>query len=63
MAMDEAQTRDALRDDLSKHETRLLELMEQTPGDGRWKAIAKTHLEQAFMAWKRGLYEGKRVGD
>jgi hypothetical protein len=31
--------------------------------DQRWLNIGKTHIEQGFMALKRALYEGKRVGD
>jgi hypothetical protein len=57
------ETRDKYRAGLSQHENHMLALLEQTPGDGRWKSIARTHLEQGFMAWKRAVYEGKRVGD
>jgi hypothetical protein len=31
--------------------------------DQRWLSIGMTHIEQGFMALKRALYEGKRVGD
>lgn len=31
--------------------------------DKRWLAIGRTHIQQGFMAAKRSLYEGKRVGD
>lgn len=29
--------------------------------DGRWLAIAKTHLEQAFMAWNRAIFKPGRA--
>jgi hypothetical protein len=54
---------DAQRDLLRTTEDDLLHTLNATQGDQRWLAIAKTHIEQGFMAWKRALYEGKRVGD
>ena len=35
----------------------------EIPVDQRWLNIGKTHIEQGFMALKRAIYEGKRVGD
>lgn len=29
--------------------------------DGRWLSIAKTHLEQAFMAWNRAIFQPQRL--
>lgn len=29
--------------------------------DPRWVAIAKTHMEQAFMAWNRAIFKPTRV--
>lgn len=47
------------------HEERQLRLMEidKEAGDvdGRWMALAKTHLEQAFMAWNRAIFQPGRV--
>jgi len=47
------------------NEERQLRLMEidQKAGDvdGRWLAVAKTHLEQAFMAWNRAIFQPGRV--
>lgn len=31
--------------------------------DPRWKNISKTHIQQGFMAIKRAMFEGKRIGD
>ena len=55
--------RDNLRNILMIEENQLLLRLARTSGDQRWLAIAKTHLEQAFMAWKRAIYGGKRAGD
>lgn len=47
------------------NEERQLRLMEidKDAGDvdGRWLALAKTHLEQAFMAWNRAIFQPGRV--
>ena len=29
--------------------------------DQRWLAIARTHMEQAFMAWNRSIFRPERV--
>lgn len=62
-----ADQRDAIREHLSAMEDRVLgtfqDLMDREVVDQRWLSIARTHIEQGFMAAKRGLYEGKRVGD
>jgi hypothetical protein len=55
--------KDDQRETLRKMEDELLQILSGMAGDQRWKSIAKTHIEQGFMAWKRALYEGKRVGD
>lgn len=57
------QEKDDLRNRLLVVENELLDRLEKAEGDARWLALAKTHLEQGFMCWKRGLYEGKRVGE
>ena len=50
------------------NEERQLRLMEidlkaaEAPVDPRWMAIAKTHLEQAFMAWNRAIFQPRRIG-
>ena len=31
--------------------------------DPRWMSIGITHIQEGFMALKRAMYEGKRVGD
>lgn len=59
-------TKDAMRAQLSKIEDAVLKSFGEVfenGGDSRWLAIARTHIEQGFMAAKRSLYEGKRVGD
>lgn len=47
------------------NEERQLRLMEidKEAGDvdGRWLALAKTHMEQAFMAWNRAIFQPGRV--
>lgn len=58
-----SEKQDELRMNLSKVEDQVLATLEAAPGDERWKAIARTHIQQGFMAAKRALYEGKRVGD
>src|SRR5271170_7587023 len=41
---------------------RTLDLMVQhKTADPRWLAIARTHLEQAFMAWNRAIFRPERV--
>lgn len=44
-------------------EEKLLRLIESLAGvgDGRWLAIAKTHLEQGFMALNRAIFKPTRV--
>lgn len=54
---------DAMRVELSKIEDAVLRSLGQINGDARWLAIARTDIERGFMAAKRALYEGKRVGD
>lgn len=47
------------------NEERQLRLMEidakAGDADGRWLAIAKTHMEQAYMAWNRAIFQPGRV--
>jgi hypothetical protein len=54
---------DAMRAELSKIEDKVLEAFKQIEGDQRWLAIARTDIQTGFMAAKRALYEGRRVGD
>jgi hypothetical protein len=46
-------------------EEKLLRVIEQLDvngiGDKRWLAIAKTHLEQGFMALNRAIFKPERV--
>jgi hypothetical protein len=60
--------RDRLRDDWQHLENDVLSSFSLAAGahenvDPRWMSIARTHIQQGFMAAKRALYEGKRVGD
>ena len=59
--------KDDMREELSKIETAVLKAfleIETAPNfSPRWLAIARTHIEEGFMAAKRSLYSGKRVGD
>jgi len=47
------------------NEERQLRLMEidakAGDADGRWLAIAKTQMEQAYMAWNRAIFQPGRV--
>lgn len=67
--MTEQELRDTMRQKLSDMENEVLKtiasLADSATSDpaARWLSIGKTHIEQGFMAVKRGLYEGKRVGD
>ena len=54
---------DAMFAELSKIEDKVLEAFAEIDGDARWLAIARTHIQEGFMAAKRGLVKGKRVGD
>lgn len=41
---------------------RRIDTLEQTPGiDRRWLNIGKTHLEQAFMALNRAIFQPSRI--
>lgn len=48
------------------NEERQLRLMDADKADpsvdGRWLAIARTQMEQAFMAWNRAIFQPQRVG-
>lgn len=45
-----------------ERQLRLMEIDKEAGGvDGRWLALAKTHLEQAFMAWNRAIFQPERV--
>jgi hypothetical protein len=55
--------KDATREELTKIENAVLQALDQISGDQRWISIARTHIQIGFMSAKRGLYEGKRVGD
>ena len=60
--------RDNLRTMLSEQEDEILKVFDLLKGDAdgeavRWLAIARTHIQEGFMAAKRSVYEGKRVGD
>ena len=48
---------------LSTHEDDVLATIRAMSGDERWKAIAITQIQLGYMAAKRALYDGKRVGD
>ena len=52
-----------IRTKLSQMEDEVLRTFDSITGDGRWVSIARTQIQLGFMAAKRGLYEGKRVGD
>ena len=59
--------KDTLAKTLSDSEDKVQTLFDEIangPGaDHRWAAIANTHLQQAYMAMKRSMYEGKRATD
>jgi hypothetical protein len=64
----EQEIQDKIREKLSRMEDEVLKtlasLSQDAQGEGaRWIAIGKTHIQEGFMAVKRGVYEGKRVGD
>ena len=61
--VNEKNVQDKIRDTLSRTEDEVLKTLKTIPGDPRWMAIAITQIELGFMAAKRSLYEGKRVGD
>lgn len=42
---------------------RIEELVEDGDCDGRWLALAKTHLEQGFMAMNRAVFQPGRIED
>ncbi len=45
-------------------EEHLLRLMDQLHGkdvDWRWLQIARTHIEQGFMAWNRAIFKPARI--
>lgn len=48
-----------------REEEKLLRMLDSLKGneavDGRWLAIARTQLEQAFMAWNRAIFRPGRV--
>jgi len=57
---------DEIRKKLSTMEDEILKTVSaifQSGADARWVAIGKTGIEQGFMALKRAVYDGKRVGD
>ena len=57
---------DKMRFLLSRKEDEILGVLTGISGSdetNRWLAIARTHIQQGFMAAKRAVYEGKRVGD
>lgn len=61
----EQEIRDKIRMKLSKMEDEILLTLDSFKEgvDQRWVSIARTHIQQGFMAAKRAVYEGKRVGD
>jgi hypothetical protein len=65
MTVQQPMSQDEMRAELSKIEDGVLAFFNQKAidVDERWRSIAITHLQQAFMAAKRAIYEGKRVGD
>ena len=59
-------TQDKMREKLSAMEDEIIKVIGaifESGGDSRWVAIGRTNIEQGFMALKRGIYDGKRVGD
>jgi hypothetical protein len=57
---------DEMRQKLSQVEdevTKIIATIFESGGDSRWIAIGRTQVELGFMALKRGVYDGKRVGD
>lgn len=54
---------DRIRTMLSTHEDDVLSTIRAMTGDERWKSIAITQIQLGYMAAKRALYDGKRVGD
>ncbi len=36
-------------------------LAEQGVGDERWRSIARTHIEQGFMALNRSIFQPQRI--
>jgi len=57
------EAKDRIRIMLSTHEDDVIATIRAMSGDERWKSIAITHIELGYMAAKRALYDGKRVGD
>lgn len=56
----------AVATELSAREDALLATfnhLQEAGADPRWIAIARTHLQQGFMAAKRACFDGKRVTD
>ena len=57
---------DEMRQKLSAMEDEVMKVVAaifESGGDSRWIAIGRTDIEKGFMALKRGIYDGKRVGD
>jgi hypothetical protein len=63
----EDEIRAKIRAKLSRMEDEILltlDAFKDSPAaDPRWLAIGRSHVELGFMAIKRAVYEGKRIGD
>jgi hypothetical protein len=61
----EDEIRDKIRAKLSRMEDEILLTLDSFKEgiDPRWLAIGRTNIQLGFMAVKRAVYEGKRVGD
>jgi hypothetical protein len=42
-------------------EERLLKRLDDASGDPRWIAIARSHIEQGFMAFNRAVFQPARL--
>lgn len=46
---------------LEEHLLRLMDELQGRDVDFRWLQIARTHIEQGFMAWNRAIFRPARV--
>ena len=46
---------------LEEHLLRLMDELQGKDVDFRWMSIARTHIEQGFMAWNRAIFKPARV--
>ena len=46
---------------LEEHLLRLMDELQGKGADFRWLAVARTHIEQGFMAWNRAIFKPARI--